>query len=217
MTSNTDTTGSETQHADVKIAGLVLASTSMLIILAMGHHPSGGHGVTPLMAGLSLGNIIHAVMIILVVTQLWGLTVFTRTRGFSGWALVAILTYAVSVIGHVLAGTINGFVVPGLAASVDRQASHDLFVLLWESNQAFATLGVYATSAAILFWSIDLLTAASRRANLLGGVGLVCALGPAAALFLGVIGLNVSGAFVVYSSHVIWTALVGAMMFRRQI
>jgi hypothetical protein len=217
MTSSPSPESPETPERDVKIAGLVLASTSMLIVLAMGHHPSGGHGQSELVAGLNLANIIHAVMIILLGIQLWGLAVFTRLRGYAGWPLVALIAYAISVVGHVMAATINGFIAPSLRTVVDQTASHDLFIMLWQSNQAFATLGVYATSAAFLFWSIDLLMSTGRRSLTLGAIGLAVAIGPAAALFIGAISLDVSGAFIIYTSHVIWTALVGAMMFRKLI
>ena len=131
--------------------------------------------------------------------------------------LAGILVYGISFIGHLLAAMINGFIVPAVAAGVEHAGSGDLFILLWQSNQAAATLGIYSASMAFFIWSAFLLRR-KRPADLaVGSLGLLVALVPAAALFSGVITLNVDGALFAYGVHAGWTGLVGLQMLRRSL
>lgn len=193
------------------VAGAVLAITALLVVFTMGHHPTGhggGHG-------LSLGNIVHGAMIVFLAAQLWALSVFTLGRGADGWSLAGLVAYAISVIGHVLAATINGFIVPALAGAVDTEASHDLFVLLWRANQAFAALGVHATGAAFLFWSVSLLKSGGMTARLTALAGFAAAIAPSALMLSDSLSLNVAGAFLVYTAHSIWLVILGGLLWRR--
>jgi hypothetical protein len=198
------TTQSDTP--DAKIAGYTLMASAALIVFAMGHHPSGGHGQTPLVAGLSLSKLVHGGMIIFVLAQAWGLSVHARLRGPGGWAQAGLLVYLLGAVGHLIAGTINGFVVPAMG-----EAPHEHYLMLWNMNQAFAGFGAMASSAAILFWSIDLLTK-DPRGRIIGLIGLGVALVPAGAFLSGAIGLDVAGAFLIYASHALWAGLIGWRM-----
>lgn len=199
-----------------RFAGGVLLVAAILTIVAMGHHPSGhesgGTGVA-----MTLGGFIHATMIVLLAANLWGLTIFTARQRLGGWMLAGILAYGVSFIGHLFAALINGFIVPAVAAGLDHAASGDLFVLLWQSNQAAAELGIYAASVAFAVWSVFLLRRKKAEDLIIGGLGLFAAIAPAAALFLGAITLDVDGAFVAYSVHAAWTGLVGLQMLRQRL
>lgn len=196
------------------LAGILLVVTAGLVVFTMGHHPSGhgdgGHG-------LSLGNVVHAAMILFLAVELWALSVFALKDGPDGLRLAGLIAYGVSVIGHVLAATINGFIVPALAGAVDTTASHDLFVLLWHANQSFATLGVHATGLAFMVWGLALLRSGTSLSRLAGLGGLAAGLIPSALLLSGVIALNVSGAFIVYAAHSAWLILLGVLMWRRQV
>lgn len=197
-----------------RVAGAVLLAAAIMTILAMAHHPSGvesgGAGVL-----MTLGGIVHATMIALLAANLWGLTIFTVRQGLGGWMLAGILSYGVSFIGNLIAALINGFIVPAVAVSVDHAASGDLFVLLWQSNQAAAKLGIYAASVAFAVWSVFLLRRKKAADLVVGSLGLLAAVAPSVALFSGVITLNVDGAFVAYSVHAAWTGLVGLQMLRQ--
>lgn len=195
---------------ETRSAGIALLASAVLAVFVMLHHPTGAHGHTPLVAGLSLANLVHAAMLVLLGVQLWAFTVYSRWRGLAGWVLPALIVYAIAFVGHLVAATVNGFVVPAVAARVDAAAVHDLFVMLWQLNQAFAQLGVYATGLAILFWSVDLLTAAGRRSLPAGAAGIALAILPALALLTGMVEMNVQGALLIYAAHMIWVALAGA-------
>jgi hypothetical protein len=196
-----------------RIAGIILAVTALLTIVAMGHHPTG-HESPSAGLGMSLGGFIHATMIVLLTGTTWGLLIFSLGEPRSGWVIAALLAYAVSFFSHISAALINGFIVPSLAVELDPSGSSAVFEMLWQGNQAAAELGTYAASAAFALWSIHLLRRKPNPDLLLGIVGLLVAVGTSGALYSGVIALDVSGALIAYGGHAIWTGLVGVQLFR---
>jgi hypothetical protein len=190
-----------------RIAGAALAAAALVSVVAMAHHPTSAHG------GGGLNGLVHGVMIVLVALLAYGFAHFARGRGLDRPAILAgLVAYGVSVFAHVGAATINGFVVPSLAAR--GGVSHDIFLFAWETNQALAGLGVYATGAAFILWSIDLIRREGGWLRLIGLAGLVAGALPAALLAGGAIRLNVSGAMLVYAVHAAWAALVGISLMR---
>lgn len=188
-----------------RVAGAVLAGAAIMTIVMMANHPTSAH------AG-PVGGIVHGMMILLLGLMSWGFANFALGLGARrGVVLAAIIAYAVSLFAHVGAATINGFVVPGMAAR--HVTNHDLYALTWEANQALARLGVMATGLAYVLWSINLLRR-GRAARLLGFAGLAAGSVPAALILGGVISMNVPGAILVYSLHAAWSVLVGAMLWR---
>lgn len=195
-------------------AGALLAITALLVVFTMGHHPHG-HGSGQ--EGLSLANIVHAAMIVFLSIEVWALAIFSLTAGSSALCLAGLVAYGISVIGHVLAATINGFIVPSLAGAVDTTASHDLFILLWNANQAFATLGVHASGLAFILWGISLVKSAAGLARIAGLSGIAAGLVPSGLLLSGMISLDVGGAFIVYTAHSAWLVLLGVLMWQKRI
>jgi hypothetical protein len=216
MTTASDKSGSIGNPKTGRIAGGVLLLTAILTIVAMAHHPSE-HESGGAQVGITLGGFIHAAMIILLAANLWGLIIFSVRQKSGGWMLAGILAYGISFIGHLIAAMINGFIVPAVAAGVDHAASGDLFVLLWQSNQAAAKLGIYAACIAFVIWSAFLLRRKELADLVVGVYGLLVSVSAAAALFSGAITLNVNGALIAFSLQATWTGLVGLQMLRRSL
>jgi len=191
-------------------AGVVLASTAVLVIFTMAHHPTG-HGDG---APFSLANIVHAVMVVLLLAQFWALSIFSLARPGCGWALGGWIVYGASVFAHLIAGTVNGFIVPALAARGDLP--HEVFAVMWAVNQGFANLGIQLTGLGFALWSVSLLKGAGWPGRVTGLAGLVAAIVPSALLLSGTISLNVAGAFVAYGLHAAWLILLGLMMWQRR-
>lgn len=192
-----------------RIAGAALVATALAIVLAMAHHPSGAHGS----GGLS--GFVHGAMITLLALQVFGFAHFARGRGLGHpFILAGLVAYGISLFAHVGAATINGFVVPAIAGRGPGAVSHDIFLFAWEANQALAKLGVYATGAAFILWSLDLLRREAGLARLVGLAGLAAGAVPAVLLASGLIRLNVSGALIAYAIHSAWAALVGFLLIR---
>lgn len=198
---------------EARIAGGLLLAVSVLILLAMGHHPSG-HGGGPVFAGLSLSAIVHSSMTAFWVANVWAFAVFLRLRGGRGFALAGFIPYAMSGVGHLLAALISGAITPNLAGRIDVSANHEFFILTWVMNQSLAALGVYLTGAAYALWGIGLLKGARGMNMLLGAAGLACGILPALALYSGWLSLDVQGALVIYGTHSLFAALIGIQMLR---
>jgi hypothetical protein len=195
-----------------RAAGFLLCGAAAATVVAMSHHPTGLHG------GSGGGDVVHGAMIILLATIAIGLFHFARRRGLDKlWILAGVVAYAISVVAHLGAGTLNGFVAPALAARGAGAVGHDAFLLVWEMNQSLARIGVYATGAAFAAWSWDFLRRPDAMNRATGAVGLVCGLLPAALLFAGQVSMNVRGALAIYAAHAAWVALVGIQLVRRKI
>lgn len=201
--------------AGERIAGAALLAGAAGSVFAMAHHPSGGHGG-------ALGGIVHGAMIALLGAMAFGFFFLCLRRGPARPAILAgALAYGVSLFAHVGAATINGFVVPALAARAAGGGAdavgHDIFLLAWESNQALARLGVVATGLAFIFWSLDFLRRPGAEPRLIGALGLLAGAVPIALLAAGAIRMDVAGAFIVYAAHAAWAALVGLHLWRGRV
>ncbi|WP_421790418.1 hypothetical protein [Hyphobacterium sp.] len=194
-----------------RAAGLVMAIASGLSILFMAHHPTGIGG-----PGINLNNTIHAGMMIFVVVMLAGWTAFTVRRGLTYLNLVAIIAYALSVLGHLGAALISGFLTERLATVVAPADSRDLFALTMVTNRVLAEAAIVAASIAFLFWSIDLLIRLPRQI-VLAGLGLVAGVLPVTALLFGWLQLDIQGAFLIYGMHALFTGAVGIQLTRRKL
>lgn len=191
------------------VAGVGLVAAAAASVLAMAHHPVSAHGTG------GIGDHVHGAMLVLLSVLFFGFAHFAQRRGPGRPVILAgLVAYGTSLAFHLGAGTINGFIVPALAARGSAAVGHDIFILCREANQALAMLGVYATGAAFLLWSIDFLTRTELSNRLTGVVGLVAAALPAAALAGGILEMSVEGAFIIYSVHALWAALVGIQILR---
>lgn len=196
--------------ASGRFGGAALIAAGTGIILAMAHHPTGHDGS-------ALGPAVHAAMIAFLALTAFGFATFCALRGATRPLILAGgVSYTLALFSHVGAGTINGFVVPALAARSDSLASHDVFLLAWEANQSLAMLGAITASVAFLFWSADLLRSEVREAKWIGALGIASGAVPPAVLLGGVVAMNVSGAMLVYAVQAAWGACVGFYMLRGQ-
>ena len=148
---------------------------------------------------------------VLVLVMLAGYVRFSQRRGLDRFVIVlAVSFYGASVVGNILAATINGFVAPSLAF---QGASQEVLRLCWALNQSLAYSAVYAMGVAFTLWGADLLTARGA-ARVLGALGVAGGLATVAMLGFGVVEMNVAGAFVVYAVQAAFGVLVGAALVR---
>ncbi len=183
------------------LAGAALAVAAALAVLAMAHHPTGtALAATP-------GRAVHGALMTLIVIMLAGFFRFAAARGLDRFTVaLALAFYAAGTLANLLAGAINGFVVPAL---LERGAYEENAALLWTTNQIFAKAAVYATSAAFALWGADLIARGSGLARLVGLAGVVAGLAPAALLTAGVLDMHVAGAFAIYGAQSLFTLLAG--------
>lgn len=192
-------------------AGVMLVVASLLTVFTMAHHPTHSHGTG------SLGAIVHGTMIVLLAILLYGFLHFALRRGLEKpLVLMGLVSYCISAIAHLLAATTNGFIAPTLARRESPGVSHDILILCWESNQAFARVGVFATGIAFALWSIGLLARNDWANRLIGTIGLLSGIAPAVSL-IGGRPMDVPTAFAIYAAHATWAVLIGVQLIRRRV
>lgn len=193
--------GTEAEVGD-RIAGTILLVTGVLIPFGMLHHPT--HVTASHLSPL------HGALIALLLGSAYGFAHLVLRLGIiRPHVLGGVVLYSISVVANLLAGTINGFVVPRLAAI--GPSSGDL-ALLWEVNQALVQVAVITAGTALILWG----TAFAAREDVLSRVifvaGIVLGAVPAALLLAGVIRMDVNGALLAYASQASWGALVGWLL-----
>jgi hypothetical protein len=197
------TKNQEHEAATQRLAGLVLVAAAVGTIIMMSQHPENVHE----MGGV--GNWVHGAMIALMATLYAGFAfLLWRIWGGSLTLAIGLAAYAISLGANVAAATINGAIVPALAARGHGAVNPDIFVLAWESNQALATLGVYATGAAFLAWSA-IWVRESGWPRIWSAVAVIAAIFPAYALSTGLLTMDLHGALIIYFAHAIVPILFG--------
>jgi hypothetical protein len=192
-----------------RTVGIVMLTSAVLTVVAMAHHPSGAHGGT-------LVYLVHGTMIVLLSTMFFGFSYYSLRRGLSHPLILAgLVAYLLNYFAHIVAGTINGFIVPALTEQ-GQDIPHALFVFAWESNQAFARLGTVATAVAFTFWGFDLLSREKGFTRLIGGLGIAAGTLPLL-LLLNDSTMDVRAALTIYGLHAGFVALVAWLMIGRKL
>jgi hypothetical protein len=204
------------------IAGIVLILTSLVVIVAMAHHPTGGESAHIIKIG-GLSGMVHATMMTAMVALLFGFTVFAARLGLNqSLVLFGLIAYGVGAVAHLGAALINGFVVVSMAsqyvgaAATELQQLRQLMRLTWALNQALAGLGAIAIVAGMTFWSLHLLRL-NAIARIAGILGLALGILPVAAYVGGVLQMNVAGAFIIYAAQGAWALAIGAMLVMKRV
>lgn len=189
-----------------RAVGVILLIAAALTVVAMAHHPSSAHGG-------SLVYVVHGTMIVLLSALFFGFCHYSMRRGLGRpLILAALVAYGLNYFAHVIAGTVNGFIVPALAAR-GQDIPHALFVFAWEANQAFARLGTAATAVAFALWGLDLLRQENVFSRLVGGFGFVAGVLPLVLLFNDST-MDVQTALIIYGLHSGFVALVAVQLVK---
>ncbi|MCX5690822.1 MAG: hypothetical protein NTV94_13740 [Planctomycetota bacterium] len=206
-------------------AGIILITIAACEILFMAMHPtSSAHDVASFATEASRGvpgnAMVHGILITLLLIMCSAYITFAQFLGLSRLlvrtGLVAFL--AASTCG-IVAGLINGFIVPATAAAfagADQATTNALIPVLRlcrEANGVCAKTDVAWASAAILLWSVALLR---RRgiATAAGIIGLICAIVPLALLATGHLPMNVRGFGTFVLLQGLFAAAAGAVLIR---
>ena len=197
----------DTQRSD-RLVGVILLITAVLTVVTMAHHPSGHSG--------NLGLVVHGAMIALLSSMYFGLCYYSMRRDIARLlVLAALVAYSLNYFAHIIAATINGFIVPALAER-GRDIPHALFILAWESNQAFARLGTVATAVALSLWGLDLLLREKGVSRLVGGFGIVAGVTPMFLLARDST-MDVPTALTIYGLHSGFVALLAVQLIRNKV
>jgi hypothetical protein len=208
-----------------RAAGYVLGVASILTVVFMAIHPTGhSHDFEGFMADLKEGAVfngfVHGTLMALGVPVMVGLWVFAEQLGLRRMLVRAgLVMYAIGQLAGIGAATVNGFVLPAIAAravsekpdAMDKLRS--VVALCMDANATLARMDVVALSAAVFLWSL-VLVRRTGPLRVVGVVGLIGGLLPPAALFAGKLPMTVHGfgAFVLVQT--IWCLAVAWQMVR---
>jgi hypothetical protein len=215
--------GPSLDNAAARSAGIVLIAATFLAVVAMAHHPSVtapniSKALEQIARMSDLSGWVHGVLIGVLLATLYVFTEFARRRGLDlPLVRAGLIAYAVGVLAMIDAAMMSGFVITQIASltphvtDADLQSSRQLLILCSVLNRTLANFGAVLMSAGILLWSIDLLRS-PRLGRVLGMLGILIGLLPAAALALGALKLNVPGMTQVVLLQSVWNIGVGVLL-----
>jgi hypothetical protein len=207
-----------------RIAGWTLVVAPLVSIAVLGHHPfvsSGGSDILPAIAALAARDrVVHGVLIGLFLAMTCAFAVFSMRLGFGRpWVVTGFTLFAAGTAITIAAGIVDGFVVPDVAnhyaplSGPAVESGLQLLRLCAYLVQDCTRVGFAATSAGVLFWSVELLHLPERPTKLSGAFGLLTALAGWVALAL-VGSFSHANIVPVFACESIWFASAGVLMIR---
>jgi phage shock protein PspC (stress-responsive transcriptional regulator) len=211
-----------------RVSGLALATASILSAAFMTQHPSlHSAGIAEAIEEIGrkafATRLVHGALIALmgvIVFGFWGLA--NRLGLQLATVRLGVVAYSIGTFTMIGAAVVNGFVVPGLAARYamrppeDLESVRHLLTLGHEAGQALAAIGVVATSAALLCWSLAMVRRTGTT-RVIGGGGALLGAVTVIAIVTGWLRLNVHGMGAVMLTQSIWTIAVAIQLLRRRI
>lgn len=205
------------------VGGIVLIISSLLSVAAMAHHPSVtapdiGAALQQLKAMEGLSGWVHGILIALMLVNFYVLVEFCLERGITRPLVRAgLIAYAAGVVAMIGAASVSGWITPKVAWLVANPTDRDLHVMSLlinfsgTLNRTMADVGAVAMSAGIFFWSLGLMHNAGAP-RLVGLLGLLVGILPAAGLVLGLFHLNVQGMMAVVALQGLWMIALGVLL-----
>jgi hypothetical protein len=162
----------------------------------------------------------HGLAVVSVpVAFLGALALWRRLDSPSRLALAGLVAYGLALILVTLAAAASGFVANDVQRKIFEASPENvevwksLYRYTYQLNQAFARMYVFASSAAILLWSIAIVRE-RKLATGLGVYGLVSGVLLVALVGAGHLRLNVHGFGVVVLIQSIWFVVAGVLLWR---
>jgi hypothetical protein len=210
-----------------RAAGAIIALGAIVTaIFAMLHPTVHSHDMAQFIEELTrkadINRIVHGTLIGSMMLLLVGMFGFAERLGARSLAVRAGLgAYVLGTLGHVAAALTNGFIVTGLAFRYARHGGaaadglRPLLAICQEANQASASMGAIAVSAAILLWSC-VLVIRPRSSRILGVLGFITAAVPLILLLTGE-PMNIHTFQIRVALQVAWYAAVAVLLIRGNI
>jgi hypothetical protein len=206
-------------------AGIVLAACAALAVVAIAFHPFVTvRGAAPALAQIHafalIDRLVHGALIVISVGLFFGLVVFAMQRGLQREpVLIGLIAYALGLIALIGAALIDGFLVPAVAARFDATPAAlpmaaALFAFAGSAIQVLTKFGIAAMSAAILFWSLDLVRDRGMP-RISGIVGVVAAVLVLAVITIGgAVNAHTMGAILIVQAA--WYTAIAVLLITRE-
>ena len=194
-------------RSEDRLIGWILAATSAIAVVGMANHPVGEESFK------DYGRMFHGVMMVTAIVVFATLSRFAARYGterFSVWMGLVCLGFGTAA--SLIAGSVDGFVVPELA---DRGLEEQMWPLTWALNQTMAQGAIYLTGVAFVLWGIDWAKQTNGAARMRGAAAALVGVIPPLCLALGIINMHAFGAFIAYSIQTIFCVLAAWEILRR--
>ena len=188
----------------LRAAGLALAGSALLAAALMHYHPHGDDTAALIRSA-------HGGLLLLIMVQPAVMGLVARALGWNLLTALALTLFTFGTFGAVLAGTINGFVMPALWEYPEGEIANGVTDLAWQMNQALATLGAIAAGIGIALFGAGLWRGGWR---FLGGFGLLAGTVPAVLLLSGITDMHFTGAILTYVAYLMWQVALGVALYR---
>ena len=202
---------------DNRSGGTLLVAGNVIGIFVMAVHPVGGHGLLAPhdMQMLALRDrVVHGFAIALLPMVFLGALALSQwLRGAGRLPLAALVVFGFAVVAIMAAGAMSGFVgadILGRMVEGDPKLESRRMLLdyTFRINQAFASIYAVGSCVAIAMWSA-VIVRTRQLAPALGIYGLLIGLAIPAALFAGVLTLDVHGMGLVALAQAVWFVSAG--------
>jgi hypothetical protein len=212
-----------------RFAAAAIALGAVLAVAVVAHHPAlhravGGPAAetaAALQALAPANRLVHGGLMAVLGLQMVGFAYFSARLGFRRPAVLAgLVAFAAAAVVMIIPMTLDGFVVADFsvrcaaAAQACGAAETAILGLLGIVIQDLTKVGLAATSVAVLCWSIALLGGKAWAARAVGGLGLVCGLGPLAVLLASRLVLTPHSLAAILLASSLWGLAVAALMVR---
>lgn len=213
----------ETRH--VHASGWVLLTAAVLSVVIMAMHPTSGthdHAefVDRMGRGLPGNTFVHGALITLLLVMGTCLLSLRDVLG-SNRPLVraGTMALAVGLAGNVVAGLVNGFILPSVAArfvGIDEaglEAVWPVMALCRAVNETTARVGLVGLSISAVLWSCVLVVMPGWR-RWIGVAGVLCGLLPLAMHAGEHLRVDVPGFRLFVTVYGVWCVLAGVVLIR---
>jgi hypothetical protein len=202
---------------DNRKAGWALIVGSTGGVVTMSIHPTGAGTMHPDQVGhlVWVSAIAHTLALVSVLLLFLGACGLTRHLAAQDRiAFAAVVTYGFAAVAVMTAGSVSGWVIPGILRLMARDAPANegtwriAVAAIFQINQAMSRIYSVAAATAIVLWSACCL----RQGKLSRGMAIFgCVTSPLIALLIlvGHLRLNVHGMAAVMLSEVIWFVGIG--------
>lgn len=212
---------------DPRSAGITILVGAALIVAVIATHPiphahASGGIVEAIRQAAHASRVVHALAIVatcLLLIGFWGLAAALDLRRTVNRA--GLVAFALGSLAMIAAALINGFAVVSIVElrGADEPAVfeklHPLLALCRILNQTCTQVGVVASSAALLLWSITLLRQGGVD-RAIGAFGVLAGVVPAAAMLHGTITMNLHGLAVFVLPLALWSAACAVRLIQRK-
>lgn len=204
---------------DTMYGGALIAGT-LGSFLTMAMHPTGSQLLADVQHMAPVVMAVHVLALVTLPFSVFGTLGLTRRLSADGeLPAAAMVSYAMASVAVMIAAIASGLLAPGLfttlATSTGSEQQLAMAIVSYNGsiNQAFAKVYVYASSSAILLWSVAIISH-GRLSRGAGWLGVIVATLALLAMTIGHLRLDVHGFGAVVLTQGIWMITVGVLLIR---